>query len=298
MKTKRLIIIPALAMVLGGCAKDTPRPLNEKESFKSDTTSNDSFYHASPIDEDSRVSSEDIIGSSIGDTLLSDVTDLNGIRELRNPSALSHDISYSQYTAESFINFKKKMQYFSNKLTDICVSKYSKYNSNFVISPLSIEMCLGLAIRAAEGDTRDEILEAFDMDYETFNTNYKLFYNYLESTMKNYSGGIISQLLLANSIWIDDSIELKVAGLDALRDDYYCYSYGVDCDGKNAEANEAMREFVYQNTKGKINPRMDLSPDTLFVLVNTLYSKGLWYEDGSDLRSAPITYKFTNQDGT
>ena len=159
-------------------------------------------------------------------------------------------------------------------------------------------MCLGLAIRAAEGDTRDEILEAFDMDYATFNTNFKLFYNYLEGTSKNYSGGIISQLLLANSIWIDDSIELKDAGLDALRDDYYCYSYGVDFDGKNTEANEAIREFIYQNTKGKINPHMDLSPDTLFVLLNTLYSKGLWYEDGDDLDSAPITYKFTNQDGT
>ena len=298
MKKKRLIIIPALAMILGGCVKDTPLPSNEKESFKSDTASNDSVYHASPIDEDSKVSSEDIISSSTSDTKVSDVADLDGIRELRNPSALSHDTPYSLYTTESFINFKKKMQYFSNKLTEICVSKYSKYNSNFVISPLSIEMCLGLAIRAAEGDTRDEILEAFDMDYATFNTNYKLFFNSLVGTRKNNTDSIISQLLLANSIWIDDGVELKDAGLDALRDDYYCYSYGVDFDGKNAEANEAMREFVYQNTKGKINPRMNLSPDTLFVLLNTLYSKSLWNEDGSDLRLAPTEYKFTNQDGT
>ena len=298
MKAKRLIVIPALAMVLGGCAKDTPRPSNEKESFKSDTASIDSYRPGSSTEEDSKVSSEDIIGSSASDTQASEIADLDGIRELRNPSALSHEIPYSLYTTESFINFKKKMQYFSNKLTDICVKKYSKYNNNFVISPLSIEMCLGLAIRAAEGDTRDEILEAFDMDYATFNTNYKLFYNYLEGTTENHSGGIISQLLLANSIWIDDDIELKDAGLDALRDDYYCYSYDVDFDGKNTEANEAMREFICQNTKGKINPHMDLSPNTLFVLLNTLYSKGLWYEDGHDLGSAPITYKFTNQDGT
>ena len=107
MKAKRLIVIPALAMVLGGCAKDTPRPSNEKESFKSDTASIDSYRPGSSTEEDSKVSSEDIIGSSASDTQASDVADLDGIRKLRNPSALSHDTPYSLYSTESFINFKR-----------------------------------------------------------------------------------------------------------------------------------------------------------------------------------------------
>lgn len=296
MKNKKLILLPVLSLVVTGCTQDPS--LTESVESASSSSAPFSSSESSVYSDNSDVSS--VTGTnSIDESVERSITiDENGVTQYRDPSNLNHEIPYNLYTTENFINFKKKMQYFSNKLTDICVRKYSKYNSNFVISPLSIEMCLGLAIRAAEGDTRDEILEAFDMDYATFNTNYKLFYNYLEGTTKNYSGGIISQLLLANSIWIDDGIELKDAGLDALRDDYYCYSYGVDFDGKNAEANEAIREFIHQNTKGKINPHMDLSPDTLFVLLNTLYSKGLWYEDGHDLASAPITYKFTNQDGT
>ena len=86
-------------------------------------------------------------------------------------------------------------------------------------------------------------------------------------------GFTTSQLLLTNSIWIDDDITLKDSGLDALRDDYYCYSYDVDFDDNNANANQAIKEFINYHTRGLINPDIKLSPLTFFVLMNIYMSK-------------------------
>ena len=307
MKTKKLILLPLLSLVITSCAQE-PSPIN-KSTRSSDTPlsgSKTSLDGGNDANKSSSLTDEDIadidFSSSISNTPVGinypiTANDLDGVEELRSPSNLNHHFSYLD-VSPSFIVFRDKMKYFSNKLSDYFVKTYFEDDKNFVLSPLSIEMCLGLAIRSAEGETRDEILAAFDMDYETFNTNYKLYFDYLFEDNKNSNGEIISQLLLTNSIWIDDGITLKNSGLDALRDDYYCYSYDVDFSGDNANANKAISEFISRSTNGMLKPDLNLSPETLFVLMNTLYFKSIWNDAGSNLPYAPAEYKFTNSDGS
>lgn len=281
MKIKNLIILPALSMILASCAS-----VNNADSFSS--------IHK--IDDPISSSSKDDVSSEL--PVSSFQFSVTGVNQLRDPSNLSHTLSYEDYSSESFKSFRNKMKAFSNKLSDIFVNREFKDGENFAVSPLSIELCIGLAIRSSSGQTRNELLAALDMDFETFNANYKLFFNYLYHSNKNNMDYITSQLLLTNSIWIDDDITLKSSGLDALRDDYYCYSYDVDFDGDNKNANQAMKEFINYHTRGLINPDLQLSPQTLFVLMNTLYIKDIWNEVGSDLGYAPNTYKFTNSNGS
>lgn len=223
---------------------------------------------------------------------------LKGANQLRNPEGLNHKLTYEQYSSESFVSFRNKMKSFSNKLSDIIVKRHFKDGENFTVSPLSIELCLGLAIRAADGETRRELLSALDMDYESFNANYKLFYNSLYHEYFNNMGNLTSQCLLTNSIWIDDDISLKDGGLDALRDDYYCYSFDTDFNGNNSAANQAIKDFINYNTKGLINPDLNLSAQTIFVLMNTIYIKDIWNNHGTDLGLAPEGMQFNNSDGS
>ncbi len=276
MKVKNIILLPTLIMVLAGCSTNAT-------SF----TSVDSNH---PINSEAEKSSELPVSYF--------QFSVDGVHELRKPSEIQNGISYEIYQSESFTNFRNKMRAFSNKLSDIFVKREFIDGKNFAISPLSIELCIGLAIRSASGETRNELLAALDMDYETFNANYKSYYKFLYHSNKNNMDYITSQLLLTNSIWIDNDIKLKDSGLDALRDNYYCYSYDVDFNGNNKNANQAIKEFINYNTKGLINPELSLSPDTLFVLMNTLYIKDIWNEVGGDLEYAPNTYKFTNSDGS
>ena len=223
---------------------------------------------------------------------------LKGATLLRTPEKLNHSYSYDITNSESYLSFKDKMRQFSSSLSESVIKREFKDNQNITLSPLSIELCLGLAIRGASSTTRDEILDAFGMDYQTFNQYYKTYFNQMSLERIDYeSKKIISQVLLTNSIWIDNDITLLDSGLDALRDDYYCYSYHVDFDQDNKTANKAMQEFINDKTKGLINPQLNFDTNTLFVLMNTLYLKDIWNDLGNDLPYADKDIKFTNLNG-
>ena len=223
-------------------------------------------------------------------------TELKGIKQLRNPDGLAHIATIEEVRSEGYINFSKKMNAFSAKLSEIIAKRQYESGKNYTISPLSIELCLGLAIRAANGQTRQELLTALDMDYDSFNTNYKIFYNYLCNETINNMNYQTSQLLLTNSIWIDDEITLKDDGLDALKDDYYSHVFYADFNNQNKAANQAIRDFNKEKTKGLIDQDLNISPNVLFVLMNTLYLKDIWNEDGIDLPYASNSYRFKNSD--
>ena len=219
-------------------------------------------------------------------------------KELRNPKDLSHDYTKNEINESGYVTFKDKLRIFSHKISESFVQKYYANGDNIVISPLSIQLCLGLAVRCSNGQTRQEILNAFDLDYETFNQYYKLFYNENILSAKSNTGDLEAEQLLTNSIWFDNDTSLKDAGLDALRDDYYCYSFETDFDKNNSQANKDITAFIKENTNGILEPDLQLSPSTLFTLINTLYLKDIWNEAGNDLSEASSSYKFTNSDGS
>ena len=221
---------------------------------------------------------------------------LNKMTLLRSPEKLAHAYTYEEINEEGYQSFKNKMKLVSSKLTESLIKRGFKEEENVTYSPLSIELCLGLAISGASTPTREELLNIFDMDYLTFNQYYKTYFNQLSLERYSYeSKKIMSQLLLTNSIWIDNDISLKDSGLDALRDDYYCYSYHVDFDKDNKNSNKAIQEFINDKTKGLINPELRFSKETLFILMNTLYLKDIWNDFGEDLSYASKDYKFTNR---
>ena len=218
------------------------------------------------------------------------------VKTLRTPEESSREISRSLLNDSNYLTFKDKIRTFSHKLSESFVK--SEYNSkqNITISPLSIEMCLGLAVSCASGNTREELLTALDIDYATFSKYYKYLYDDLSSLVKNESKEIESEITLTNSIWIDDDIKLLDSGLDDLKNNYYCHSFAADFGVNNKDTIEAIKYFVEQQTHGLIKPELNFSPNTLFVLMNTLYLKDIWNDWGGDLNTTS-QYSFKNADG-
>ena len=215
---------------------------------------------------------------------------------LRSPKGKDHSYQHSEIFEAEYVAFKEKLQSFASSFSETFASYQYKEGNNITCSPLSIELCLGLAVRISNGQTRQEILDVFGVDYETFNEYYKLYYNNLTLEAINQNNQLMAEILLTNSIWLNNSLSYVESGLDALRDDYYCYSYQVDFVNKNKESCKAIQEFINEQTKGLINPDIQLSKDTLFVLMNTLYLKDIWNEMGNDL-SYTNKYHFTNSNG-
>ncbi len=270
---------------------------NAPTSIVSEPRNDSSFISNSNIhsSSDSSIDSTSQIEQPVDDP---NIIKTSGVKELRNPEDLSHRFSYSYYNDANFVLFRNKMKAFSSKLSGIMAKREYKSGTNYVFSPLSVELCLGLAIRSASGTTRQELLDAIGIDYPTFNSNYKLYYDYLYRDVKNNMGYTTARLLSTNSIWVDDEANLKDDCLDALKNDYYCYSYEADFDNKNKETNQAIRDFIKQATKGLIDQDLKLSPETIFVLMNTIYLKDIWNNLGADLSLASEEYRFKNSDGS
>ena len=190
---------------------------------------------------------------------------------------------------DGFINYLNNVSLFSSDFSETLYQNY-KNGDNIVYSPISVYLCLCVAAKISQNNTREEILNALNTNYNDLNKNYHILF---ESLNKEFESG---QLSLTNSIWLNDSCKFIDSTLEKIADDYYTYSYRVDYTTN--EANNAIREFIIEKTNGFLNPLINFDPQTIFVLMNTLYLKDNWTLSGSDLSTYQDRINFINSDNT
>ena len=204
--------------------------------------------------------------------------------------------------------FLEKLDVFANKLT--IETFYDKLNKgeldlsstdNYCISPISVYMALAMAIECSNGNTKDEILSAVGVTYEEV----AKFTEYLYTIANNerYRTDEITNAKklmyfeqLANSIWIDEKVELKPIGLENLANLYHCSSYHAPFSTNKKSASKAVNDYIKEMTKGLIDPKTEYSKDTLFLLINTYYIKDVWNDEGDDLSFTKHKYDFKEYD--
>ncbi|HIR23342.1 MAG TPA: hypothetical protein IAB32_06130 [Candidatus Scatosoma pullicola] len=167
---------------------------------------------------------------------------------------------------------------------------FAAEGKNFAVSPVSAYMALSLAAECAAGETREEILSALGVSYETLLADFGDFYRSLNVEYRQ------GKLLLSNSVWINEREQVFDECVNSLAEKYFCYSYMADFTGDNEGANRAVREFVKERTKGLIDKDFNLKKETAFALINTLYLKDVWGEE--PLPETAETYEFTAADGS
>lgn len=215
--------------------------------------------------------------------------------QLGKPKAAT-SLSYEEMRDDGFSAFREKVEEFSSRLAPSVYESYTK-DDNFAVSPVSVYMALSLAAECADGETRSEVLEALGVTHDGLRTYIPMLYRSLNRETKN-GLQVTSNLQLGNSIWVNDGTPVKQDCIDALADYYFSYSYSADFAHDNAGANRAVRKFVKEQTKGLIDNDFQLSEETLFALINTLYLKTNWNLYGDDLPFADKTYGFTQIDGS
>ena len=199
--------------------------------------------------------------------------------------------AYHELENESFVKLRNSVDSFSAKVSEKLFETYDD-DVNIAFSPVSIYLDLGLGAKAGAGNTRNEILDALNIDYETLNQNYGLLYRSLNDEFDE------GQSLITNSIWLNPNLKFKEDALKELATDYFCYSYLADFTSDNKNANLAITNFIKEHTKGLLSPDLKLDTTTNFVLLNTLYLKDVWNALGEDLRLYPNKMNFKNSDGS
>ena len=141
---------------------------------------------------------------------------------------------------------------------------------NYMVSPLSLSMALGMTYNGADGDTESAFGDV--LGYEDVDGANKFNQKLMKSLMADGSG---ARLNLANAIWIRNDFPVE---RDFVAVNKTFYNAEVDnLDFSDFKAVEVVNKWAYDHTKGKIDKLIEeFDNSTVLFLANALYFKGTW----------------------
>ncbi|PWA55486.1 serpin-ZX [Artemisia annua] len=152
-------------------------------------------------------------------------------------------------------------------------------NGNFICSPFSLQIVLGMIAAGAKGQTLKQLLEF--LGHETMDQLHS------ESPSMEVLGRMLSDLnsggslavSLANGVWVDKKLDpINSCYQDVLKTVYNTNTKYVDLENMPDQAVRKINSWVNNETRGLIPTIVDngLGQDVVIVFANALYFKGIW----------------------
>ena len=148
---------------------------------------------------------------------------------------------------------------------------------NAVYSPLSLWSALAMLAQCANGNSRQQVLNAMGADsVEALQEQSEHLWRTL------YTDDGQSALILANSIWLNSNLQGNYVQetLDLLAQNYYAGTYSVPMGTDTAD--QVVTNWVDRQTNGLIGsdaPVVETQPNVLALLVSSLYYKAAWQDE-------------------
>ena len=200
---------------------------------------------------------------------------------------------YDYLRSQEFNAFKAKIGMFANKAA---VAIGANSDGNTAISPVALFMALAMAAESANGDTRQEILDAMGVTYEELNAN-MLYLNYICNQVLDNGGSQSNgqnQIKCVNSLWVQNGVKVKDEGVKALTTKYYSDLFYMNFD--EDDVNSILTSYISNETHGLLSPDLDVKPDVLLILMNVVYLRDIWNRFGNEFSFTDQKYDFVNYD--
>ncbi len=143
--------------------------------------------------------------------------------------------------------------------------------NNALISPLSVSLALGMVMRGAEGETKEEMRKvlAGELDQETFE-------NALTEYAKSLPSNDKTKFHFADSIWVEKAFKLHRKYEKKTEKLYKSVIERLPFD---EEAVRKINAWVAKETDGMIDSVVDsVTPEAMLYLINALAFDGEWAE--------------------
>lgn len=149
---------------------------------------------------------------------------------------------------------------------------FSNATENTLVSPLSVYFALSSAANLSDTETLNHYLAYLETDsMASLNQNVGHIKEQLSQQNNEYS-----QILFADSIWLDQSISYQTEGLQQLIDEWDVESYVADLS--NPTIHQSIEQWIKSKTNGLVGEGFKLEPTNLVAFINTLYFKDQWNE--------------------
>jgi len=144
--------------------------------------------------------------------------------------------------------------------------------ANGMYSPINLYLTMAMVAEISEGESRAQVLSLLgEEDVAMLREKVGALWE------SHYTNDGRSTLLLANSLWFDDSFTPKKHAMQILSDYYYASSHIGDLDSHAYLS--AMSKWIREQTNGfmTVPPEMlKPSPDALFKMISTVYFQADW----------------------
>lgn len=182
---------------------------------------------------------------------------------------------WSQFRREPRNNIRNS----ADTLTDYYKKSVKEYltsiEGNGAFSPLSLYMALCMLAETTDGNSRAQILELMNADsIESLRTQAQNVWQV------SYCADGATTSLLANSIWLSDSIEYNRPTLENIAQYHYASSFSGQMG--SAEYNKLLQDWLNENTGGLLTEqanKIEMQPETVLALASTVYFKARWYNE-------------------
>lgn len=143
---------------------------------------------------------------------------------------------------------------------------------NLVYSPVNVYLALCMLAESTGGQSRQQILDLLGAgSVEELRSNANKLW------MSNYANDGVKTNILANSVWLSDSLKYNKPTLDILANNYYASSFSGAMG--SPDYTKALQNWLNEQTGGLLEEQagaIELSPDTLLSLASTVYFNGRW----------------------
>ena len=145
-------------------------------------------------------------------------------------------------------------------------------DQNFCISPLSLQVTLGLLANGMDDAGYAELSEALYgevVDKAFLNNSLSKLKNALEQT---------NCVKISNGIWLSEDSEFKAGYLDVAQQKYGAATGYLDFKSHTQSAYDSICQWAYDNTCGKLNKQVIdyYGPGTAMVLANSAWFSSIW----------------------
>ena len=160
---------------------------------------------------------------------------------------------------------------------------------NQIFSPFNLYLNLNLMAGLTSGDARREILDLLGKEEDTLLKDYQALWKAYYAD----DGKRVSEY--ANSIWLNENLDVNDDKLKQIADDYFVPGFRGDMGSR--DYTRAFQSWMNDNTgkmMGKQISGLEFDPGTLMAVASTIYYSNRWQYEYDPLKTKDATFHGVN----
>ena len=164
---------------------------------------------------------------------------------------------------------------YADSLTDYfhkSIAQFLQGSGNQVYSPLNVYLAMAMLAETADGNSRQQILDLFGLDtIEQLRQQVNYLWN------AHYCDDGQTEMLLANSVWLDEAYTFNQQTAQILAQLYYASSFSGDLGSE--EMNKQLQSWLNESTGGMLTQQansVQMPDSTVLSLASSVYFTATW----------------------